>query len=556
MRFWPEPVIICGYRSVLSAWFAVLPFYVLGVLLTRKVWFGHLTALLGVAGVHLYFCSYYGLQVWPDKFTAGTIGQGYALFFLAALIAQWWRSALVLLGLMPIVHLGHMPVVLGVGMVAGVWLWHYRPGRGKSAALAFAAALTCSVSFVVFIHHFSIPPPAEGPFYSDRISLDVWQRFTYYEDIHRAPTTTPRFGAFVNSLMVMVALVLVCAALIRRDLANPGPFLWIFLYTVGCVIAVSAAKIAQYACGPETPYLLIGWLPYRSPNLCAVLLLPVLVYVTAGCLAGREPSSVLNVAALSVIVLALRPVLQSLVPETLYESYIAPPETVLFFLFGAALPRLWRALDGRPRFRALWTACTVLAVGLLAMEHQFGAALVILSGVGVLLLDGMNLVWVRAWNCPLQGAMGVAAVTLLVAMLMELHRDYIPALKNTPFEDEVAAVLAEESRPGELLLTPHWHLNWQEKLCQPIFMTFETPYFLPYMRDLAGPMEKMMEDAYDIHFGKPWDYNLGAWKTRSPTEWREVGRTYGIRFVLSPNAVPVALKPILRGETLTLYEIM
>lgn len=556
MRFWPDPAFVCGYRSVLSAWFAILPVYVVGVVLTRRVWLGHLSALLSVAGIHLFFCSYYGLQVWPDKFTAGTIGQGYAVLILAALCARRWTTALLMLGVMPVVHLGHMPVVLGVGGLALAWLCWSRPDGWHRALLAFLGGLVCSLLFVVAVHHASAPVPTDGPFFSGKDPLEVWRRFTYFEDIHRAPTTTPRFGSFANSLMALAGLLLVSVALCRRDgmkRNHPSPWWWIFLCAAGSALAVFAAKGAQYFLGPDTPYLLIGWLPYRSPNLCAVLLVPVLVYaVTVGARTYRSQGALWNGAVLAVVYLALRPVLHGVVPETLYARYVAPPETMLFFLFGAALEPLWRGLEGTGRFRVGWSICVGMVVVLLGLEHQFGVLLVVVGFGTFVLLNRLSCRPAGVWQ---RGAVVVAAIVLLGTLLLELHRDYLPALENSPFDDDVAALLAAESQPGELLLTPHWHLNWQEKLHHPVFTTFETPYFLPYMRDLAGTLEKMMEDAYGIRFGEAWDYQLEVWKTRARAEWQALGERYAIRYVLSPNSVPLDLTPVLEGDTLTLYRV-
>ena len=555
MQFTQDPRIICGYRDIWSAAFALIPLYALGYVLTRKLWLAHLSALLGMAGIHLFFCSYYGLQIWPDKFTAGTIGQGYALFILVAFMGRHWRAGFALLGFMPIIHLGHMPVVLGVGVLAALWLVYIRHQDRLDIAVSFFMALGCSLGLIALLRYFSLPEPTEGAFYTSADYLDAWRRYEYYEDIHRAPTATPRFGAFANSIMVVVGLLLASVACWRLDWnreSKPSPFLWVLWYAIGTGMAIAAAKLGQWYWAEHVPYLLIGWLPYRSPNLCAFLLIPTLIYGATRVL--PDPRAGLSILVLTGL-FGVRPLLAIVLPGGLYESYIAPPEHFLFFLFGLTMASLAIALKAAPRFRIGWLLALLLAWCLLFGAHQFGAALLLAGSVTGLGIHCGNRMWRDVWTGTAVMAATVGVVALFGGLLLELHRSYLPALENTPFENEVAALIGAEAQPGELVLTPHWHLNWQEKLNQPVFVTFETPLFLPYLRRLAGPIEKMMDEAYDIRFGEPWDYRLEAWKGQNRAEWKALGATYGIRFVLSPNTVPLDLTPVLRGETLTLWRV-
>lgn len=550
MHYIPDAAVICGYRSVWSAAFALIPVYIIAFLLTRKLWLAHLSTLLSMAEVHLFFCSHYALQVWPDKFTAGTIGQGYALFILAAFMARRWRTAFLLLGLMPIVHIGHMPTVLGVGVLAGLWLAVGPHPDRKGIGLSFLAGLCGTVIFVLVHHHFRLPAPVAGPYFSDQDLVDAWRRYEFYEDIHRAPTATPRFGAFANSIMALAGLLLVSAACWRIDFqrgTRPSPFAWIGWYAFGSAAAVSAAKGGQWLLGEQVPFLIIGWLPFRSPNVCAVLLVPALVYAIA-CIGpkGVSAARVMIVPA----VLALRPLLSVLLPEDVYTSYVAPPEHGLFLLFGLAMATLWTALwKGSPRFALGWAGVLTLCWIALAWEHQFGAFLVATGAAAgfVPLLGELR------WHRSALSLGACTAIALLVGLLFALRQDYKPGLMNTPFESEVAAVIAREAQPGEIVLTPHWHIDWQEKLNQPVFATFETPLFLTYYRPLAATIEKMMTDAYDIRFGQPWDYQLDSWRSWSQAEWLQLAKTYNIRFVLAPNSVALPLTPVLPGGSLTLW---
>ena len=93
---------------------SVLPVFLLTTILSRKHLWGHVAALLVLLGLHHEFASYYPLPSWPSQYSIGTVGTGYALIVLALLVTQRWRSAFFLLGLMPAVHVGQLPILLGV----------------------------------------------------------------------------------------------------------------------------------------------------------------------------------------------------------------------------------------------------------------------------------------------------------------------------------------------------------------------------------------------------------------------------------------------------------
>ena len=110
----PNPVLTCGYRNVLHIFAKLLPFFLFGTLLSRRIIGGHMAALLAfLAGQG--FWNAYPSYVWPESATNGVIGLGFAMLTLFFFAADRPRIAFALVGAMPAVHIGQFPPVLAVG---------------------------------------------------------------------------------------------------------------------------------------------------------------------------------------------------------------------------------------------------------------------------------------------------------------------------------------------------------------------------------------------------------------------------------------------------------
>lgn len=550
LKVFDSPLLLCGLRDLLCVWGALTPIFLLASLLSGSTRAGHIAALLVLGNAHAVFRSYYANDVWPFMFTSGEIGLGWAMLCVCAFAGGRWRIAFALLGLMPIVHVGQMPSVLALGLLCFVGVWLLKPAALRACVLGLGIGLSVTLVFTCVYFALRQPIPADGGYAAPGVDpLDVWRRFTYFEDIHRRPTAPPRFGPFANSGMALVGGLLFFSAWLRLSWARGRrilPSAVVFAYVAVCAVAVWGAWAVQQVLGMDTPYLVIGWLPYRLANHVAVLLL-VLAPAVALFERGRKGLPLAAVAGVGW--LALRPLLAVVLPEEVYVRYAALSEGPLFLLLGAAAVVLAFRLGVSPRFRSAWLVAIVAAWCALAVQQQFLAACmllgVVLEVVGMFPLPG------RAFVTRAAFAAGAVAIA---AMLHAEYRERKP-LEISPFEQEMRDWFRVNGQRDGVLLTPFWTLNYQEKTGQPVFATFETPLLIPYIPDLGPTIEKMVHDAYGVRFGEPWSWSLDPWVSRPESEWRRLSETYGIRYVLSTPDFPVSLPEILRGENRVLYEI-
>lgn len=549
LKVFDSPLILCGLRDLLCVWGALAPVFAFSSLLTRNTQAGHLAGVLILANAHAVFRSYYANDVWPFMFTSGEMGLGWVFLCVCAFAAQRWRLAFFLLGMMPIIHLGQMPPVLGLGVLCFAGLLLYRPTSARDASIGLAAGMGITLCFTLLYLNLRVPIPSDGGYAAPGVDvIDVWKRFTYFEDIHRRPTTAPRFGPLANSVMGMLSAMLLTTAWLRVALLrgrHQVAAVVAFAYTCVCTSAVAGAWLIQQFMGMDTPYLVIGWLPYRLTNHAAVLLIAVVPAILIGVRQTRFPLAVF----FALLWLALRPALATIVPEEWFIRYVSPPEGALFLLLGAAVAQCHSLLSITPRFRTSWTMAVLIGLLALLVHQQFLCACILLGAVVQVAPLKLRLPG-RWWQTGAYAA-GVIAIAVLLAAEF---RDRKP-LEVTSFEREMRAWFAQHGDPSGVLLTPFWTLNYQEKTGQPVFATFETPLLIPYIPALGPTIEKMVSDAYGVRFGEPWSWKLDLWVTRSEAEWERLAQTYGIKYVLSTPDYPLQLPEIMRGEHRVLYEI-
>lgn len=547
LRLTDSALLVCGLRNLLCAWGALLPLYLLGSLLARRALAGHLAALLILGNAHAFFRSYYSNDVWPFMFTSGELGLAWALLCVCAFAGRRWRLAFFMTMAMPVVHVGQLPPVLGLALLMLAWLaWRERQ-QLRPALQGLLGGLAVTALFGVVYLLLRQPLPDEGGYSSAADVLDTWKRFTYYEDIHRRPVLPPRFGPFWHSVLGMVAA-----------LTLGGLWLWsarargervhglavLMLYAAIASTAVGIAWSTQQWLGMDTPYLVIGWLPYRLTNHVAIVLLVLVAIIN---LSGRQVAVALAAASW----LAARPLLAFVLPETFHSRYVMPSEGPLFLLIGGAMLAVARGVPARHAQTSLLILAGWCA---LAFATPFLAACALLGILLAALEGAVSPHSIGAWLRRLATLLPALGLLAVAGMLFHeyQHRQHLP---RSPFEMEMRRFFETEDNPTGLLLAPFWTLNYQEKTGQPVFATFETPLLTPYIRELGPVIEKMVGDAYGIQWGQPWNYDLSPWTRRSPEEWRRLRTTYGIAYVLSPEAFPLELDPVLRGEGLVLYRV-
>jgi len=76
------------------------------------------------------------------------------------------------------------------------------------------------------------------------------------------------------------------------------------------------------------------------------------------------------------------------------------------------------------------------------------------------------------------------------------------------------------------------------------------------MPSIGPAIDKVHRDCYGAGFTDaatpPWN---DVWPARTPEDWRGLRDTYGVEYVLSPNTVPLRIRPIISGAIDTLYRI-
>ena len=145
----PSPFLANGLRNMLFLLATVVPPFLMGSLLGRRARWGHVAALLVLLGIHIPFYSNYPVQVWPGLYSNGHIGLGCALLTLYLLLAGRHRRAYLLFGLMPAIHAGQFPPLLGLVLLRLLWNGCYRHTREWRIAWRWTSAgfVVCAFGF-------------------------------------------------------------------------------------------------------------------------------------------------------------------------------------------------------------------------------------------------------------------------------------------------------------------------------------------------------------------------------------------------------------------------
>lgn len=545
-----SPALVCGFRDVLTLSATVIPVYVLAAVLSRRVVFGHVASAFVLCGVLTAFGAYYPMFVWPDRFTSGHIGMGVMVLAVALLAGGYGRSACLMSGLAICIHVGQSPIVLALAAASA--LGHWWRGHRSEARACFVwgcAGLAISGAVWALIRLNAVPVPVSGAFFSAEEAGTLWRQYVFGEDIHRS---FARFAPASHSVIVLAGMIVTgaCVWWAKRGREGDGGrgIAWPAVYAVLAAAACVVVAVVEACLGDKTPFSLVVWMPYRLPNHVAVLLLAGAMGVMAACARDERGTAVVQwLLAVVLAALVVRPLLMGLCREGWLGRCLSAPEGVLFLLVGAAWGSLIRESAGR---RAGLLVMMVPAWLLLAVYHQFGSAC-LLGGVG----GTYALSWLLAGGKRFAlGERGLVAlcVVVLAAVLLEQWRQR-EHLEVTPFQREAALRLRAEGRENVMVVTPHWWIGFQETTGHPVLYTYETPQLMTYMPDLAPGIIKIRRDIYDIRLGEPWDYELGAWRTRSRDTWQSLAHEYGFGYVVSPARVPLDLPLVFEMDGLALY---
>lgn len=538
MQFVRSEAVLNGLRNTLFLLSVVLPPFLLTVALARArigedraVWWGHAAALLALLGIHREFFSTYPVQVWPDLYSNGAIGLGWALLTLALFLMDCNRVAFLLAGVMPIIHAGQWPPVL---VFAGLYAVHRQcaqPAEFRRELLWFLGGLLLTALFAMAYLHYRVPPPGSGPYAAPVEAQAVYQGFMTHAASHRSlPWGTGQ--------VLMMGFVLLAGLTLWEDgqsSAGRGPWSWLALYGIIVALLVWGTMGIHLALGPKTPRIFLAWMPYRLINHLGPLLIAMIVSKLAK--HTRAQTGVLAVG-LALVFGVLRPLLRHALDVSFYERYLGGGEGVLFLLYGAAIITICRAGASLHRFRT-WRGILLSGAWFgLAVMHQFGAACV-LAGA---LLGLPARVWPR--EAKDSRVLACLCATVAVVLLTEQwsERDHLP---RTSFEAEAKAHLDTVGDEDTLVLAHYYEEGLQAKLGKPIMSDMATITWIPYEPDLGPALYKLYRDLYgiDLISGQMVE-GWRNWPEKTTREWAQLAQEYGFQYVLTRRRVRLLLPEV------------
>ena len=557
LLLFPDPVVACALRNLLFMMATVLPIYLLAAHLTRKALWGHVAVLVVLLGIHRPFASYYPFFIWPGQFSNGQIGSGLVLLILYLLLAGRWRTGYFLLGLMPCIHIGQMPVLAAVAGLFTLWQWRRRETQRLASALKWAmAGLVLCVVFWGIKQPFYVPPPTDGPYVSTADARAIWRNYVTHYDVHRG---FPRYNPFGHTNIAMAAMLLLGAAMARREWLQdrgPGPRSWVFLFALLTATTVWGVMALRTVMGDATPYLLLGWIPYRLANHVILILVPTLF--GALCRDPRRISGML-VAAGAMLYGVLGPLLGPLLGPEIYSRYLESGEGLMFILCGAAFGAvLLDSLEDR-RFAVPWLGTVAVALTALAVYHQFGA---FCAACGFAALLSIEFVGRRIgkWDSDnVRRALGAATGVLCAVLVLVLLHDRWQNrshLFRTAFDVEVAEYLEKQGEPDALIVSPPWAHDLLSRIGSPTMTDYCIPQIIAYVPPLAPSIKKLYSDIYCVYFEHPDRKDEDdRWTQHTRAQWQTLAAQYAFRYVLAPNGATVDLPRVLEGELSSLYRV-
>lgn len=536
--------LLCGFRNVLFLLAAALPPFLFAAKLTGKNRWGHVAAFLTLEGVLLEFDGSYPVRIWPELYSNGQVGDGWALLTLFVLLAGGWRVSALLAGTLPAIHMGQVP---GIGTLGALWLagaWRRGEGASIRRAIPLGAGALAVCMVILLVADSQAPEmPQTGAYVVTGDPEPIWQAFVARADPHR------RIPAG-NSHVLLIGTILL-AALAYKAEADPSRrrfYGGILLYTA-VIATITWTTIATHALTlPSPPMLLLQWLPYRLANHAAPLLLAMAVSILANRRWTRPISVLLLVFAL------LRPYMSAFMSAEAWRAYLFNGEAVTFCLYGAALAALWQRESQTGSWNGLWALIAAIA---LAPYHQYGAACV---SAGVI-------VGVCFWACrarifAMAGGLAAVAVACLFSagLMIENQRMHREHLARSESDRAVSRLLAEQAAPSAPLIAPLDTYALQARLDHPVLIDAATGSFLTYLPELAPAIQEMYGDVYGIRFDGPgapvpWDQ---VWAGRDAAAWAALGRKYGSQYLLAPAGIAIQLPEaacVLRTESAVLYRI-
>ncbi len=555
MHFFPDPLWANGVRNVLFLMASTIPIYLWGALLSKRAVGGHSAVIFLLLGIHISFYSSYPVAVWPEIFSNGPIGLGYMLLTLWALASQRLRVAGLLLGFAPLVHLGQFPPLLATAVAYVGWnLYQGRRREIMPFLWAIVPGLVACLAFAVYLRGIAVAPPTTGPYFTPTDPMVLWHTFMERYASHRAIPYTTGHLVLIGAMLLFVHGVALRWLRVRSTnntslFDGKSPSDWACFYMAVATSTVWLVMLAHRSYGPDVPYILVGWLPYRLMNHIAPLLIPLLI-----ALCFRRDNKIPGWFPPLMLIALLAPLLHLGLAVTLVERYVSAGEYLFFVLYGAATTstaiRIGR-LDRRAG--AASGLALLLSIAALGWYHQFGAACLL---VGALLPLLPALPQVSARHLKLATSSLVAV--MILAMLAK-QGEARAHLRSSHFLLEVAAYLQHEGDDKAMILVPHQQAGMQMQLGHPVMADMATMFHGIYRPPLAPAVNAIFQDFYGMSLDPdvtppPLAWHE-VWPAKSLEEWQHLSEKYDLVYVIARSFMELPLDKLLPGSEYSLYRI-
>lgn len=551
---YPGPVFLSYVRNVASLALILMPIYLFGARLGGRAWAGHAAVAFALCGVLQPFETTYPLRIWPHPFSNGPIGTGWALLTVYALVFRHWRWAALLLCSLPAVHLGQFPPVFGAAVIALYLAWRGNALPSiRSIALPAAIGALVPLTTVVLVWINRPDSPIAGVYTSDADPLEIWRN---YKEVWYHTTLHGGLHSFLLSTVTIVAALLLIGMLLRSRIPESSAPLWALLAFVGATaLGVYVPMAIHYILGVDTPWLALGWVPYRMANMIP----PVLLTFTVAVLVRRRHD--IAIAALLLTAAAVY-ALDGLIDVAFWARYVGDSAWVLLVLTGTAIT--CTIIDGKipkallPAFAVAW--CT------LAMFHQYAAALIVAGiALGVFLQRNQH----RLPSAFVRNTIPAAiALSLLVVLTVEWQsRNAAPVdgfdvpMTGSSLDPDLIAYLDSYAGPGAMIVTDNYSPFLQARLQRPVMAHWMTDSFAIYTPRFAPTIQKILGEIYGIDYGTAPDGRVPrqpeVWRPvfeqRSASEWDNLAQRYDIQYVLVPADMTLSMPRAWEGESMVLY---
>lgn len=555
----PSPLLLSALRNIGFVFLSVFVPFALTTVITRRPSWGYFAAAFTVCETAVQFHGVYPVMVFPDFNSDGHVGAHMALLTMVLLMAGLRKIGGFSLGLLPAIH-PTMAVIAWPWSVCYLWFQKSEMEPQERRRLLIWVGIGLSVCIVLACIIFIAVPKtsAQGPYDIQGDGSAIYQRFEGTSDFHRRPLAVVSLAYLVHPLAVFLFLALLARTPYEGSARKHIPWLVLLCGIIWTYVCIGTAIFHQAT----------GWLPLfvqismpgRFSNLSALMLIPLCVAMIA-----RVRQAPVLLTGLLITEVLLIPI-----------NYEFLKHYFMFIVWGAALAADFYLHRQESRGLLFPGLCAALIGGSLAFLYVARQETAIFafcaSWLGCVALLSVRPLRLPAWSGPIS-----VALMLLISLGIPSGAAWATGKSEQrsayylqPYDLRLIAWLSSNA-PNEPLLASMGPLSeLQAKTGHPVLMELETLYLMTYMPSLAPVIGSMARDLYGVDYAANSQLSnvlvrgrvipgspplMNVWRSRSSSDWRQLGQKYRFRLVLSPTSVALHLAPVVPGPAWTLYSI-